>query len=67
MIQQLSLGQDLTVESFIAALETLEDFEDPLKLGSVTFNENKRQGSNISYFFQVQDERFNVISGPINY
>ncbi len=60
-------GQDLTVESFIAALETLEDFEDPLKLGSVTFNENKRQGSNISYFFQVQDERFKVISGPINY
>ena len=24
-------GQDLTVETFIAALETLEDFEDPLK------------------------------------
>ena len=48
-------------------METLKDYEDPLKLGSVTFNPVQRQGSNISYFFQVQNERFEVISGPINY
>ena len=60
-------GKDLTVDSFVEAMETLKDYEDPLKLGSVTFNPDQRQGSNISYFFQVQNERFEVISGPINY
>ena len=59
--------RDLTVDSFVEAMETLKDYEDPLKLGSVTFNPDQRQGSNISYFFQVQNERFEVISGPINY
>ena len=48
-------------------MESLKNYEDPLKLGSVTFNTSQRQGSNISYFFKVQDGRFEVISGPINY
>ena len=60
-------GEDLTVNNFVKAMETLKVYEDPLKLSSVTFDPGKRQGSNISYFFQVQNERFEVISGPINY
>ena len=60
-------GKDLNVESFVNAMESLKNYEDPLKLGSVTFNTSQRQGSNISYFFKVQNERFEVISGPINY
>ena len=60
-------GKDLNVESFVNAMESLNNYEDPLKLGSVTFNTSQRQGSNISYFFKVQDGRFEVISGPINY
>jgi len=60
-------GKDLNVESFVTAMETLKNYEDPLKLGSVTFNANQRQGSNISYFFKVQNGRFEVISSPINY
>ena len=60
-------GKDLNVESFVNAMETLNNYEDPLKLGSVSFNANQRQGSNISYFFKVHIERFVVISGPINY
>jgi len=60
-------GKDLTINSFIEALETLKNFEDPLKTGAVTFSETQRQGTNISYFFQVQNERFEVISGPIAY
>ena len=60
-------GKDLNVESFVNAMESLKNYEDPLKLGSVTFNKSQRQGSNISYFFKVQDGRFEVISGPINY
>ena len=44
-----------------------KSYEDPLKTGVVTFSETQRQGTNISYFFQVQDERFEVISGPIAY
>ena len=60
-------GKDLTINSFIEAMETLKNFEDPLKTGAVTFSETQRQGTNISYFFQVQNERFEVISGPIAY
>ena len=60
-------GKDLNVESFVNAMETLNNYEDPLKLGSVSFDANQRQGSNISYFFKVQNGRFEVISGPINY
>ena len=48
-------------------METLKNFEDPLKTGAVTFSETQRQGTNISYFFQVQNERFEVISGPLAY
>ena len=44
-------GKDLNVESFVNAMESLNNYEDPLKLGSVTFNISQRPGSNISYFF----------------
>jgi len=60
-------GKDLTIDSFVKAMESLKSYEDPLKTGVVTFSETQRQGTNISYFFQVQDERFEVISGPIAY
>ena len=60
-------GKELTVDSFVSSMESIKDFEDPLRTGSVTFSETRRQGTNISYFFQVQEERFKVISGPIAY
>ena len=60
-------GKDLSIDNFIKAMETLKEYEDPLKTGAVTFSETIRQGTNISYFFQVQNERFEVISGPISY
>ena len=60
-------GTDLNVDNLITSLETIKDYEDPLQTGSVTFSETRRQGTNISYFFQVQEERFKVISGPIAY
>ena len=60
-------GKELTVDSFVSSMESINDFEDPLQTGSVTFSETRRQGTNISYFFQVQEERFKVISGPIAY
>ena len=48
-------------------MESLENYADPLRTGTVTFTDTHRQGSNISYFFQVQNGKFEVISGPINY
>lgn len=60
-------GENLTLDNLINSMESLENYEDPLRTGSVTFSKTRRQGSNISYFFQVQDMRFKVISGPINY
>ena len=60
-------GKDLSVKSFVSAMESLENYADPLRTGTVTFTDTQRQGSNISYFFQVQNGKFEVISGPINY
>ena len=60
-------GKDLSVKSFVSAMESLENYADPLRTGTVTFTTTQRQGSNISYFFQVQNGKFEVISGPINY
>ena len=60
-------GKDLSVKSFVSAMESLENYADPLRTGTVTFTDTHRQGSNISYFFQVQNGKFEVISGPINY
>ena len=60
-------GKDLSVKSFVSAMESLENYADPLRTGTVTFTNTQRQGSNISYFFQVQNGKFEVISGPINY
>lgn len=60
-------GKELTVDNFVSSMESIKDFKDPLQTGSVTFSETRRQGTNISYFFQVQEERFKVISGPIAY
>ena len=60
-------GKELTVDNFVSSMESIKDFEDPLQTGSVTFSKTRRQGTNISYFFQVQEERFKVISGPIAY
>ena len=60
-------GKELSVKSFVSAMESLENYADPLRTGTVTFTDTQRQGSNISYFFQVQNGKFEVISGPINY
>ena len=60
-------GQDLNIDSFVSAMESIVDYVDPLETSTVSFSETSRQGSNVSYFFQVQDERFEVISGPISY
>ena len=60
-------GPNLSIDSFVEAMESLKSYEDPLKTGAVTFSKTQRQGNNISYFFQVQDERFEIISGPISY
>ena len=57
----------MCIRDSVEAMETLNNFEDPLKTGAVTFSDTQRQGTNISYFFQVQNERFEVISGPIAY
>ena len=60
-------GKDLNVDNFVSAMESIKNYVDPLETSVVSFSETKRQGSNVSYFFQVQDEKFEVISGPISY
>ncbi len=60
-------GDDLTVDTFVTAMESIDSYVDPLETSVVSFSETSRQGSNVSYFFQVKDERFEVISGPISY
>ena len=60
-------GMDLNIDTLVLALEKINNYEDPLKAGIVTFSETVRQGSNISYLFQVANQRFEIITGPIAY
>ena len=60
-------GKDLTIDKIVSSFEAIENFDFPLDAGTATFGKNIRQGSNISYLFQVKDQRFNVVSGPIAY
>jgi branched-chain amino acid transport system substrate-binding protein len=60
-------GQNLSIDNLVNSFEAFEDFEFPLNAGSATFGKDIRQGNNISYLFQVRDQRFDVIAGPIAY
>ena len=51
-------GKDLTVDSFIEALESIKDYKIPFGETVLSFGPDKHLGSNESYLFMVKDGSF---------
>ncbi len=53
-------GPELTVEKVLAALESIENYEDPFGGPSLTFSATKHQGGNYLYLYQVVDGKWEI-------
>ena len=51
-------GKDLTVDTFIEALESIKDYKIPFGETILSFGPDKHLGSNESYLFMVKDGSF---------
>jgi branched-chain amino acid transport system substrate-binding protein len=61
-------GKDLTVDSFIAGLESVKNYKDIFGSPPMTFSATKHQGSNESFLTQVQKGKWVPISkDPMGY
>ena len=60
-------GKDLTLDKFIAGMESIKGYRDIFGGPVVSYGPNKRQGTDESFLFQVQKGRFVMIAGPVNY
>jgi branched-chain amino acid transport system substrate-binding protein len=59
-------GRDLTVDSFIAAMESITDYEDIFGY-KVSFGPDKHQGVSESMLSQVQDGRWRTLEESVRY
>jgi branched-chain amino acid transport system substrate-binding protein len=53
-------GPDLTLEKVLAALETIENYEDPFGGPTLTFSPTKHQGGDYLYLYEVVDSQWQV-------
>jgi branched-chain amino acid transport system substrate-binding protein len=53
-------GPELTVEKVLAALESIENYEDPFGGPSLTFSPTKHQGGDYLYLYQVVNSNWQV-------
>ena len=61
-------GRDLTVDSFVAGMESIKDYEDIFGSPRMSFGPHKRQGSNESFLVQVHDQKWTpVLTEPVGY
>jgi len=61
-------GKDLTLDSFIAGMESIKDYHDIFGSPPMSFGPQKRQGSNESFLAQVHDGHWVPVSPePIGY
>ncbi|MBP7064337.1 ABC transporter substrate-binding protein [Ferrovibrio sp.] len=60
-------GKDLTLDKFIAGMDSIKGYRDIFGGPVVNFGPEKRQGSDEAFLFQVQKGRFVMIDGPVNY
>ena len=51
-------GRDLTADSFIAALESIKDYNDIFGSPTMSFSATKHQGSNEAFLTQVKDGKW---------
>jgi branched-chain amino acid transport system substrate-binding protein len=61
-------GKDLTLDSFIAGMESIKDYHDIFGSPPMSFGPHKRQGSNESFLAQVRNGHWVAVSPePIGY
>lgn len=60
-------GPDLTLDKVLAALESIDYYEDPFGGPSMSFSPTKHQGGDYLRFYQVQDGKWEVVEESIPY
>ena len=58
-------GSEVTVEKVLAALEKIENYEDPFGGPSLTFSPTKHQGGDYLYLYQVRDGKWEIVDEEI--
>lgn len=58
-------GPELTVEKVLAALERIDNYEDPFGGPSLSFSPTKHQGGNYLYLYEVVDSQWQVVEEKI--
>ncbi len=58
-------GPDLTTEKVLAALESIENYEDPFGGPTLTFSPTKHQGGDYLYLYQVVDSQWQIVEERI--
>ncbi len=54
-------GPDVSVDKVLAALERIENYEDPFGGPSLTFSPEKHQGGDYLYLYEVVDGRWQIV------
>ena len=60
-------GPELTVEKVLAALERIENYEDPFGGPSLTFSPTKHQGGDYLYLYEVVDSKWQIAEEKLPY
>lgn len=60
-------GKDLTVDKFVAAMESIKDYRNIFDGNAQNFGPDKHQGSNETFLVQVRGGKFVTVAGPIAY
>ena len=60
-------GPDVTVEKVLAALESIDYYEDPFGGPSMSFSATKHQGGDYLTFYQVRDGKWAIVEKSIPY
>lgn len=60
-------GPDLTLDKVLAALESIDYYEDPFGGPSMSFSPTKHQGGDYLRFYQVQNGKWEVVEENISY
>lgn len=58
-------GPDLTLEKVLAALESIDYYEDPFGGPSLSFSATKHQGGDYLTFYQVQDGKWEIVEKSV--
>ncbi len=60
-------GAEVTVEKVLAAIEKIENYENPFGGPSLTFSPTKHQGGDYVYLYEVVDSKWQVAKEKLPY